>query len=236
VTPWIFVRTVVLKPLLAVAGLLLAPYGSAGDDQESNPIDVCTCLWEGSFTEVADGADLIVLGAVTEHRGNAADFAIEEVLRGPDWHTHIRVWLKARNYCRPAIETFPLGSRWVMALQHIETLPDDAFDPLTPNISYGRLNDWVLSSCGGYFLRAHGGTVRGNLVPGTPRWDFDPDMNPVLIDLLRSHLTGSVGVENLKSAAEEDPEARALMLNTRSFLRGQDTLLPDNKAPNNSPR
>jgi hypothetical protein len=146
------------------------------------------------------------------------------------------VWLKARNFCRPAIETFPLGSRWVMALQHIETLPDDAFDPLTPNISYGRLNDWVLSSCGGYFLRAHGGTVRGNLVPGTPRWDFDPDMNPVLIDLLRSHLTGSVGVENLKSAAEEDPEARALMLNTRSFLRGQDTLLPDNKAPINSPR
>jgi hypothetical protein len=49
-------------------------------------------------------------------------------------------------------------------------------------------------------------------------------------------LTGSVGVENLKSAAEEDPEARALMLNTRSFLRGQDTLLPDNKAPVNSPR
>jgi hypothetical protein len=61
-------------------------------------------------------------------------------------------------------------------------------------------------------------------------------MNPVLIDLLRSHLTGSVVVENLKSAAEEDPEARALMLNTRSFLRGQDTLLPDNKAPVNSPR
>mgnify|MGYP001574096270 FL=1 len=60
-------------------------------------------------------------------------------------------------------------------------------------------------------------------------------MNPVLIDLLRSHLLGNVGVETLKIAAQEDPEARALMLNTRSFLRGQDTLLIEDSEPSTPP-
>ena len=221
--------------LLLLLALVLAPHGLADTTTEDNPIDTCTCLWQGSFTEIADTADLIVLGAVTQHRGNAADFAIEEILRGPDWHTSIRVWLKAKNYCRPDIENFPPGSRWVLALKHIETLPSGAFDPLTPNISYGRLNDWILSNCGGYFLQAQGGTVRGNLIPGTPRWDFDPDMNPVLVDLLRGHLQGQVTVETLEKAAQEDPEARALMLNTRSFLRGQDDLLGEDSEPSNPP-
>lgn len=225
----------VLKHALAVVALFWAHIGLADEGLKENPIATCTCLWEGSFTEIANNADLIMLGAVTEHRGNAADFAIEEILRGPDWHTNVRVWLKARDYCRPDIKNFPLGSRWVLALQHIDKLPQNAFDPTTPNTSYGRLDDYILSSCGGYFLQAHGGTVSGNLIPGTPRWDFDPDMNPVLTDLLRSHLLGNVGVETLKNAAQENPEARALMLNTRSFLRGQDTLLIEVPEPSTPP-
>jgi hypothetical protein len=235
VTRGLLATIAVLKHALAVVALFWAHIGLAGEGLKENPIATCTCLWEGSFTEIANNADLIMLGAVTEHRGNAADFAIEEILRGPDWHTNVRVWLKARDYCRPDIKNFPLGSRWVLALQHIDNLPQNAFDPTTPNISYGRLDDWILSSCGGYFLQAHGGTVSGNLIPGTPRWDFDPDMNPVLTDLLRSHLLGNVGVETLKNAAQENPEARALMLNTRSFLRGQDTLLIEVPEPSTPP-
>ena len=60
-------------------------------------------------------------------------------------------------------------------------------------------------------------------------------MNPVLVDLLRGHLQGQVTVETLKKAAQEDPEARALMLNTRSFLRGQDDLLGEDSEPSNPP-
>ena len=234
-TRGLLATTSVFIPLIAVAALFWARLGLAQESSNESPIAACSCLWQGSFTEIANDADLIMLGAVTEHRGNAADFAIEEIFRGPDWHTDVRVWLKARDYCRPNIENFPVGSRWVLALQHIDELPKNAFDPSTPNISYGRLDDWALSSCGGYFLQAHGGTVSGNLIPGTPRWDFDPDMNPVLIDLLRSHLLGNVGVETLKNAAQEDPEARALMLNTRSFLRGQDPLLIEDSNPGTPP-
>ena len=70
-----------LHLLLLLLALVLAPHGLADTTTEDNPIDTCTCLWQGSFTEIADTADLIVLGAVTQHRGNAADFAIEEILR-----------------------------------------------------------------------------------------------------------------------------------------------------------
>ena len=68
-----------LHLLLLLLALVLAPHGLADTTTEDNPINTCTCLWQGSFTEIADTADLIVLGAVTQHRGNAADFAIEEI-------------------------------------------------------------------------------------------------------------------------------------------------------------
>jgi len=51
------------------------------------------------------------------------------------------------------------------------------------------------------------------------------------LDLLRSYLAGDAGVESLKRAAEEDPEVRELMLDTRSFLRGQEGLLPEQEPP-----
>jgi hypothetical protein len=70
-----------------------------------------------------------------------------------------------------------------------------------------------------------GETVIGNLLPGTPRWNHEPDMTPVVIDLLAAYLAGEASVEDLRDAATEDPELRALRLNTRSFLRGQDGLL-----------
>ena len=70
----------VLKHALAVVALFWAHIGLAGEGLKENPIATCTCLWEGSFTEIANNADLIMLGAVTERRGNAADFAIEDHL------------------------------------------------------------------------------------------------------------------------------------------------------------
>ena len=46
-----------------------------------------------------------------------------------------------------------------MALEKIDSVPDDGFNPLTPNISFGREQDYLLSSCGGYFLSANGNAV-----------------------------------------------------------------------------
>ena len=115
-----------------------------------------------------------------------------------------------------------------MALAQIREVPEGGFSPSTPNESYGRPYDYALSSCGGYWLRVNGNTAVGNLVPGMPRFYHQPDMSPVLIDLIDGYLKGTVPEAALVEASRERPdEVNELMLDTRSFLRGQDQWLED---------
>ena len=196
----------------------------------------CGCLWQGSFSEVAPNADLVVLGEVQTVKGNAVDLLPEQVLKGDLWLDTLRVWMQARDYCRPPADAFPPGSRWVMALSQIREMPEDGFDPFTPNESFGRKDDYVLSSCGGYWLRVNGDTATGNLVPGTPRFYHQPEMSPVLIELIAGYLTGTVSQEAISEASRERPEAvDALILDTRSFLRGQENWLPAEDAEQATP-
>ena len=196
----------------------------------------CNCLWQGSFSEVAPAADLVILGEVQAIKGNAVDVLPEEVLKGSLWLDTVRVWMQARDYCRPPADTFPPGSRWVMALSQIDEVPEDGFDPFTPNESFGRREDYVLSSCGGYWLRVNGNTATGNLAPGAPRFYHQPDMSPVLIELIAGYLAGTVSADALAEASRERPEAvDALILDTRSFLRGQEDWLPTEDGDETSP-
>ena len=118
-----------------------------------------------------------------------------------------------------------------MALSQIQEVPKGGFDPSTPNQSFGRPYDYTLSSCGGYWLWVNGGTATGNLVPGMPRFYHQPDMSPVLVDLIAGHLKGTVSAEALAEASRKRPEAvDELILDTRSFLRGQADWLPDDDA------
>jgi hypothetical protein len=107
-----------------------------------------------------------------------------------------------------------------MALMRIQELPEDGFDPGTPNQSFGRVGDYYLSSCGGYWLNYSGEAVTGNLI-NAPRWAREPEMTPVLIELLRAYLRGEASSEALLEASREDPELTDLMLDTKAFLRGQ---------------
>lgn len=188
--------------------------------------DECACLWQGSFADVHQDTDLVVAGTVLRTRGNAADLRIERNLRGASWLEEIRVWMRTRDYCRPAIEDFPEGSRWVMALHRIDEVPSDGFDPGTPNRSYGRPGDYYLSSCGGYWLNYRGEAVTGNLIDA-PRWARDPDMQPVLMALLEAFVAGRADRAALAEASRENPALDALMLDTRAFLRGDDALDDD---------
>ena len=182
----------------------------------------CGCLWEGSFSEVASTTDLVVLAEVQTIKGNAVDLVPEQVLQGDFWMDTLRVWMQTRDYCRPPADDFPVGSRWVMALSQIQEVPEGGFEPSTPNQSFGRPYDFTLSSCGGYWLRVNGSAAIGNLVPGMPRFYHQPEMSPVLVDLVAGHLKGTVSTEALIEASRERPEAvDELILDTRSFLRGQ---------------
>lgn len=179
----------------------------------------CECLWQGSFSEVQSGTSLVVSGTVIDSKGNAIDLSAERLLRGEEHLPQIRVWLKTGDYCRPEPELFPIGSQWVMALQEITEDVPGGFNPHTPNFSYGRIGDYYLSSCGGYWLSQSGDWVTGNLV-NAPRWDREPKMTPVMLDLVAQYVNGKVSAKALLDASREDPALRELMLDTRAFLRG----------------
>ena len=179
----------------------------------------CECLWQGSFSEVQADTSLVVSGTVVASKGNAVDLSVDRRLRGNEHLEEIRVWMKTADYCRPEPELFPIGSQWVMALQEITQDVPGGFNPHTPNYSYGRIGDYYLSSCGGYWLSQSNDRVTGNLV-NAPRWEREPKMTPVLLDLVAAYVDGEVDTNALLAASQEDPALRELILDTRAFLRG----------------
>ncbi|MEQ8800933.1 delta-aminolevulinic acid dehydratase [Haliea sp.] len=200
---------------LTLASAALALLGTLA---QGAPEEECSCLWQGSFAEVEAQTDLVAAVTVLGGKGNSLDVTVDRILRGREFNEKVRLWLKARDYCRPDAEGFPVGTRWVMALYRIAEEVPGGFDPDTPNISYGRIGDYRLSSCGGYWLELHEDRVTGNLV-NAPRWERAPKMTPVLLDLLAAYTRGDVTSEALLEASREDPALRELMLDTREFLR-----------------
>jgi hypothetical protein len=199
-----------LVPLLALLPWVAPPAGAE-----------CQCLWQGSFADVQADSDRVVSGEVVAARGNSIDLQVDRDLRsGADDET-IRIWLKTGDYCRPDPEGFPVGSAWVMALDEITEDVPGGFNPHTPNISYGRIGDYQLSDCGGYWLSREGDWVTGNLV-NAPRWVREPDMTPVLLDLVADYVRGDADRQALVEASREDPALRQLRLDTRAFLREGD--------------
>jgi len=181
----------------------------------------CDCLWQGSFAEVQSNTSLVVSGTVIAGKGNSIDLSLDRMLRGEAHRKEIRVWLKTADYCRPEPELFPPGSQWLMALDRIDEDIPDGFNPNTPNLSYGRIGDYSLSSCGGFWLSQNGEWVSGNLV-SAPRWEREPKMTPVLLDLVADYVSGEVDAEALLQASKQDPALRELILDTRAFLRGDE--------------
>jgi hypothetical protein len=199
---------------------MLSPLGATSARAE------CACLWQGAFADVQQETDVVVAGTVIRSKGNALDLEVEKSLRGDAYFDEIRIWMQTRDYCRPPVDEFPVGSRWVMALNRIREVPPDGFDPGTPNQSYGRVDDYYLSNCGGYWLSYVGEAVTGNLIDA-PRWAREPEMQPVLISLIEAYLSGRADREALREATREDPALDELLLDTRAFLRGD----PELEAP-----
>ena len=180
----------------------------------------CECLWRGSFSEVQAETDLVISGTVIGAAGNSVDVSVDRLLRGEDSGDSVRVWLKTADYCRPEAQLFPIGSEWVMALHEIREEVPGGFNPHTPNASYGRLGDYSLSSCGGYWLSRMGNLVSGNLVDA-PRWVREPRMTPVLLDLVADYVQGRRDRDALRQASREDPDLRDLKRDTRTFIRNE---------------
>lgn len=180
----------------------------------------CSCIWQGPFAKIYKQSDLVVSGKMVASKGNSVDMSVEQVLSGREFQTDIRIWMQTSDLCRPPVDTFPVGSRWVMALGRINEDVPGSFNPNTPSISHGRIGDYSLSKCGGYWLQLTENRVSGNLVSGT-RWDMNPKMTPILLELLVKYINGKLSLEGLTEAARESSVPRELMLDTKSFLRRQ---------------
>ncbi len=192
----------------------------------AQPPQACNCLWQGSFSQITDQADLIVSGKVIASKGNSLDLSIERTLidRNTDYKEFkpvIRLWADNGKLCRPDSKDFSINSRWVMALKKITEDIPGGFNPNTPNISYGRINDYYLSKCGAYWLHLGEGYVSGNLAKGH-RWQWDnKKMNPVLLDLIAAYIKGSISEQSLIEAAKPRTEAKKLMKETQRFIQQQ---------------
>lgn len=201
-----------VRGLAARLLIILALPGAAGAD--------CECTWRGPFTQVQADTDLVVSARVLSNRGNSIDMSVQQTLRGTLYREEIRVWLDTDNLCRATVGTFPDDSQWVMALDRIDTVTVGGFNPNTPDISHGRVGDYSISRCGGYWLSQSENLVSGNLTGGT-RWDMQPKMSPVLLELVAGYVSGKLGESTLKEAARVDPELQKLILETRLHLRNQ---------------
>jgi len=180
----------------------------------------CNCLWRGPFSRVQADTDLVVSATVAAMRGNSIDLNIRQVLRGAVHTDTVRVWLDTGELCRAEPGTFDLESQWVMALDRVDEQVPGGFNPHTPDLSHGRVGDYSLSRCGGYWLSQSENLVSGNLTGG-PRWDMEPKMSPVLLSLVAAFVAGDIDEATLKRAGETGPELQQLMLDTRVFLRQQ---------------
>ncbi|WP_269620799.1 hypothetical protein [Zhongshania sp. BJYM1] len=207
----------ILKTLPVIGGLILSPIVSA-----------CECLWEGPFKSVYPDTDLVVYGEVRSAQGNGFDLVIDTILQGSEYRDEIRIWGKKDDLCRPDANEFPPGSRWVMALKRIENPPEDAFDPFKANISFGRQDDFSLSSCGVYWLPVKQQRVSGNILDGS-RWQYlDSKKTPIIMPVFEAWMRSILPDAAIAEAAKPQTRARQLLNETKIHLwEEQRNPLPD---------
>lgn len=195
------------KTLTLIATLLASPLSLA-----------CECIWEGPFTSVYNKTDLVVYGEVSAAQGNGFDLIIDTILQGDEYRDKIRIWGKKDDLCRPDAEQFPPGSEWVMALKRIDNPPTDAFNPFKPNISFGRQDDFSLSSCGVYWLPVKQQRVSGNIIEGS-RWQYiDAKKTPVIYPVFEAWFNKILPDSAIAEAAKPQTEARQLLNETKIHL------------------
>lgn len=205
---------------LATSAILFSNSG------HSQPPVNCDCLWQGPFSQIIDNADLIVSGEVIGRKGNSADFNISQTyfdraVNFKEFQPTIRLWGDDGKQCRPAIDQFPKGTQWLLALNKITETVAGGFDPNTPNVSYGRINDYYLSQCGVYWLPINEGMVSGPLAK-SERWQWQqPATNPVLLELVAAYIEGVIPEQALIEASKPLNATKKLMEETKHFIQQQ---------------
>jgi hypothetical protein len=194
------------KNIIAVAVLLLSP-----------KVIACSCEWQGPFSWLTEDSDAVILGKVISHKGNSFDLQVERMLKGKEFLQTVRIWGHQKDDCRAEVASFPADTRWVFALDKIEKIPEGGFDPSTPNISYGRVNDYSLPKCGAYWLRAEGNKLRGNIT-SIFDWEYEGDMNPVSIETIKNFIDGKASYADIITESNEVTSGDAMMRKSKKQM------------------
>ncbi|WP_148059398.1 hypothetical protein [Sinobacterium caligoides] len=185
-----------------------------------DPRNNCGCSWQGPFSWIADNVDTIAVVSIASHSGNSMDVNVEQLLKGKTYDKVVRIWGDRGYECRPPVELFPRNSRWLLALQTIDKLPADSFDPFHPDRSFGRIGDYQLPACGAYWLAVEGDRVSGNIT-SILDWDYTPEMDPVPIAVIKAFIEGKAGYADIIGYSNEITSPEAMMRKSKLWLKNQ---------------
>ncbi len=179
--------------------------------------DECNCTWQGPFSWLTDEADVVALVRIGSKRGNSVDVVIDDLVKGKEFESVVRIWGDYQHYCRANTAEFPEGSRWLFALSRINNIPEGGFNPNTPNKSYGRLGDYSLSRCGAYWLKEKNGSLTGNIT-SVFEWDYAPDMEAVPYDVVKAFVQGKATYKDIIEHSEEVTSKEAMLRRSKKAL------------------
>lgn len=134
-------RSAPLGLWIAISLLVLSPSANA-----------CSCAWKGPFLKVAPDAPLVVHGRVIRHHPEGPsptmDVLLLETWKGAILDSGLVVQMGDGMYCRPAPDSFPPGSEWILALNGPGSKPGSGL---------------ALSHCGEFWLRVENAEVIGSI-------------------------------------------------------------------------
>ena len=121
----------------------------------------CSCLWAGPFSRVAPGKDLIVLGEVLSYYKNSMEMRVIEVIKGTEERKRIRVWGDNGALCRPYVNHFPIGTKWLLALQ--KTIGEHRPSFWERFFSAPAESEYAISICGDFWIEVRAERAVGRI-------------------------------------------------------------------------
>jgi hypothetical protein len=111
----------------------------------------CSCVWKGPFLTAAQDASLVVIGKILRHhpgKSPTMDVLVLETIKGGILDSGLVIQMGDGMYCRPTIDVFPPGTKWILAINGMGAKPG---------------NGWAISHCGEYWLKVEDNHVAGSI-------------------------------------------------------------------------
>ncbi|UZR96794.1 hypothetical protein [Chondrinema litorale] len=137
-------------------------------------LEACDCGSAGPFLKTSKKAKLTAIIRVNNYIVKNLQYRdsmkvginaeIIEILKGKEVKTEIRIFGDKGNLCRPYIETFPLGTTWVINLSQ-------GWEHEESNLTTESEDDYSISNCGEYFLPIENKVIKGSIIDSDICWE-----------------------------------------------------------------